>query len=215
MENYSLGCNVWHCKNGMCIDECNSTGVYLKDIVKHSKNIIDLIEDGDYLNGYLVRKINGELCNFDLNNMKWIPLKNIDILENLVTHEQFKSIEYKIKERGRKMKVIELLNKMANDEKFRPTVKFLTTTYTYDKRMEDYNNNETSEWGVFSDYTINNILNDEVELIEETKEIEEFTSTVDSYHSKETICQYCNAQTAKINELVRAVNKLNKEREEK
>ncbi len=65
-------------------------------IVKHSKNITDLIEDGDYLNGYLVRKINGELCNFDLNEMKWIPLKNIDIFESLVTHKQFKSIEYKI-----------------------------------------------------------------------------------------------------------------------
>ena len=47
VENYSLGCNVWHCKNGMCIDECNVTGVYLKDIVKHSKHIIDLIELGD------------------------------------------------------------------------------------------------------------------------------------------------------------------------
>lgn len=45
VERYSLGCNVWHCKNGMCIDECNVTGVYLKDIVKHSKQLIDLIEE--------------------------------------------------------------------------------------------------------------------------------------------------------------------------
>lgn len=76
--------------------ECEK-GLYPKEnIVKHSKNIIDLIEDGDYLNGYLVRKINGELCNFDLNNMEWIPLKNIDIFESLVTHEQLESIEYKI-----------------------------------------------------------------------------------------------------------------------
>ena len=47
--NYSIGCNVWHCKNGMCIDECNCLGVHLKDIVKHSKNIIDLIEEGDII----------------------------------------------------------------------------------------------------------------------------------------------------------------------
>ena len=47
--NYSIGCNVWHCKNGMCIDECNCIGVHLKDIVKHSKNIIDLIEEGDII----------------------------------------------------------------------------------------------------------------------------------------------------------------------
>lgn len=67
-----------------------------ENIVKHSKNIIDLIEDGDYLNGYLVRKINGELCNFDLNTMEWTLLKNIDIFESLVTKQQFESIEYKI-----------------------------------------------------------------------------------------------------------------------
>lgn len=65
-------------------------------IAKHSKNIIDLIEEGDYLNGYLVRKINGELCNFDLNDTEWIPIKNIDIFESLVTKQQFEDIEYKI-----------------------------------------------------------------------------------------------------------------------
>lgn len=79
-------------------DEYPATYLYLKNenIAKHSKNIIDLIENGDYLNGYLLRKINGELCNFDLNEMEWTPLKNIDIFESLVTHEQFESIEYKI-----------------------------------------------------------------------------------------------------------------------
>lgn len=61
-----------------------------------SDDIIDLIEDGDYLNGYLVRKINGELCNFDLNNMEWTPLRNIDIFESIVTKEQFEEIEYRI-----------------------------------------------------------------------------------------------------------------------
>lgn len=66
------------------------------DIKKRSKNIKELIEDGDYLNGYLVRKINGELCNFDLNEERWIQIKNIDIIESLVTHEQFEEIEYKI-----------------------------------------------------------------------------------------------------------------------
>lgn len=68
----------------------------IKTIEKHSKNIKDIIEDGDYLNGYLVRKINEELCNFDLNTMEWTPLKNIDIFESLVTKQQFESIEYKI-----------------------------------------------------------------------------------------------------------------------
>lgn len=31
----------------MCIDECNCIGTHLKDIAKHSKQLIDLIEDKD------------------------------------------------------------------------------------------------------------------------------------------------------------------------
>lgn len=60
--------------------------------VKHSKNIIDLIEVGDYVNGYPVRRIpnfNNELCNFDLNTMEWIPLKDIDVYYNILTKEQY------------------------------------------------------------------------------------------------------------------------------
>lgn len=48
------------------------------------------------MNGYLVRKINGEMCNFDINVMGWTPLKNIDILYNIWTKEQLKSIEYNV-----------------------------------------------------------------------------------------------------------------------
>lgn len=71
-------------------------------IEKHSKNIIDLIEVGDYVNGYYCRYITdintGEehLCNYDLNEMRWIPLKNIDVQESIVTKEQFKQIEYEV-----------------------------------------------------------------------------------------------------------------------
>lgn len=90
-------------KNGVYTDTnyineyCDETNYIKRDnIAKHSKNIIDLIEDGDYLNGYLVRKINGELCNFDLNTTEWTPLKNIDIFESIVTKQQFENIEYKI-----------------------------------------------------------------------------------------------------------------------
>lgn len=67
------------------------------EIQKHSENIIDLIEEFDYVNGYLVRRMphfNNELCNFDLSTMEWTPLKNIDVWYNVVTHEQFDSIKY-------------------------------------------------------------------------------------------------------------------------
>lgn len=60
--------------------------------IKHSKNIIDLIEVGDYVNGYPVRRIanfNNELCNFDLNTMEWTPLRDIDVYYNILTKEQY------------------------------------------------------------------------------------------------------------------------------
>lgn len=79
-----------------------------EEIVKHSKNIIDLIELGDYVNGYLVGKflhsidgidefghiikgprtrcvtMFGEICNNEI--------------ETVVTKEQFANAEYKVKE---------------------------------------------------------------------------------------------------------------------
>ena len=49
VQNYSFSQKILHCENGMRIDECNCIGTYLEDIVKHSKNIIDLIEVGDII----------------------------------------------------------------------------------------------------------------------------------------------------------------------
>ena len=52
------------------------------------------------MNGYHVRNITdidtGKqiLCNFDLNEMRWVPLTEIDIWESVVTKEQFSSLEY-------------------------------------------------------------------------------------------------------------------------
>lgn len=68
-------------------------------IVKHSPNLIDIIEEGDYINGYPVRRIlnfNNKLCNFDLNNMEWIPLEEIDVWYEVVTKEMMESISYKV-----------------------------------------------------------------------------------------------------------------------
>lgn len=47
VERFSVGCCVWYCENGMCIDECNCIVTHLEDIAKHSKQLIDLIEDKD------------------------------------------------------------------------------------------------------------------------------------------------------------------------
>ena len=118
------------------------------------------------------------------------------------------------------MKVIDLLNKMANDADYRPTVVFTRVTFTYNTIVGDYENDRDSDYGIFANYVIAKILNDEVEVIEENKEIEELGFI------EETV-EYCdgsgytNTEAAsaidmhkKINELVRAVNKINKQLEE-
>lgn len=70
-------------------------------IEKYSKNIIDLIEVGDYVNGHkIVREIWGEDDNdlhFEIEGgfgkATYIGEKNI---KSIVTKEQFASMEYKI-----------------------------------------------------------------------------------------------------------------------
>lgn len=68
-------------------------------IIKSSPKIIDLIEVGDYVNGYKVIDfmlengktkvifVDGDIWGFD-----------IDEIKSIVTHEQFESMEYKVKE---------------------------------------------------------------------------------------------------------------------
>lgn len=66
-------------------------------IVKHSKQLIDLIEVGDYVNGYRVEQASIETNEvlLDHNGFGWRTLKDGD---KIVTHEQFESIEYKVEE---------------------------------------------------------------------------------------------------------------------
>lgn len=77
-------------------------------IVKHSKNIIDLIEEGDYVNGDEVVIVYGYdedgndydelgIEEVDCDEGYHIPLRNINI-KTIVTKEQFASMEYKVKE---------------------------------------------------------------------------------------------------------------------
>ena len=85
--------------------ECEKKGLYLKkNIVKHSENIIDLIEEGDYVNGkevtnyYFVGKqkvlvLNNEKVTYE-ENENFVPQLAI---KSVVTKEQFNSIKYEIK----------------------------------------------------------------------------------------------------------------------
>lgn len=69
------------------------------EIVKHSKNIINLIEIGDYVNEYPVRLINNKLCNFDLNLLEWCELERISLdglIETILTKERYEEECYKV-----------------------------------------------------------------------------------------------------------------------
>ena len=100
VENYSIGCCVWHCQNGMCIDKCNCIGTHLEDIVKHSKNKVELVEAGDYVNGWKVlaktKTKNNEMKVCILTSFEdehWITINN-ETLKTIVTKESFKEREY-------------------------------------------------------------------------------------------------------------------------
>ena len=79
-----------------------SVSVAEKNILKHSFNIIDLIEVGDYVNGNKINcfkifnNISGEQClniNYIYTNSLIIPVKDI---KSIVTKEQFESIKYEV-----------------------------------------------------------------------------------------------------------------------
>ena len=100
VDSFSVGCCVWHCENGMCIDECNRIGTHLEDIVKHSKQLIDLIEVGDFVNGM-------EVLDIHIPRDIWEPIEiradsrytNFILAEDIktiLTKEQFEANCYKV-----------------------------------------------------------------------------------------------------------------------
>ena len=86
----------------------NSVGISAKKIINHSPNIIDLIEVGDYVNGYKVVEVMESLMTGELNLEMEIgcptpedncQLYNKDI-KSIVTKEQFSQIKYKLEEKN-------------------------------------------------------------------------------------------------------------------
>ena len=75
-----------------------------KDIIKHSFNLIDLIEVGDYVNGRLVLAVDYKRQNICLlipftdtkasTNIMWYGYEEI---KAILTHEQFEANAYKVK----------------------------------------------------------------------------------------------------------------------
>lgn len=66
--------------------------------LKHSKNIIDLVEVGDYVNGQEVIEVREQEGKIYLMT-GYVPQTYIkEDIKSIVTHEQFASIEYKVEE---------------------------------------------------------------------------------------------------------------------
>ena len=106
------------------------------------------------------------------------------------------------------MKIIDILNKMANGE-LEDGFKFnFGDTYTYNKNTDSIKDKEGIAIGNI--YCIENILDCKVEVIEEKKKIEELHEYKNIGYSE------CDIKTnrEKINEVIRAVNKINKQLEE-
>lgn len=82
---------------GVRVDkEANYTqDVSLKNILKSSPNIIDLIEVGDYVNGGLVAFVGSDSIEifWYKDEMEWLGK---DDIITIVTKEQFESMKYKI-----------------------------------------------------------------------------------------------------------------------
>lgn len=115
------------------------------------------------------------------------------------------------------IKVIDLLNKIANDESYRPTVKYQEMTYTYQWDIGDYTNDFNSEYGIFSGWALNLMLNNEVEIIEEQEEIDiqEIKDIKDVFIENAACGEDVKYLAKKYNEILKAVKQLDKKIKEK
>ena len=72
-----------------------------RTIIKSSPNIIDLIEVGDYVNGYLVTTGNQGVGSIYIAEIDGLGLKKKlyeKDIKSIVTHEQFSQMKYRIGE---------------------------------------------------------------------------------------------------------------------
>ena len=72
-------------------------------IVKHSPNLIDILEIGDFVNGKEIRCFRSSMCNYDIGLQynddygEYFGINEEDI-DTIVTKEQMESISYKVRE---------------------------------------------------------------------------------------------------------------------
>ena len=116
-----------------------------------------------------------------------------------------------------KIKIIDLLNKIANNEEVPEKIMFDEWLYIYNEREKTYYDKEDRT--LWQSYNFK-ILTDEVEIIEEPKKIEKIKSNgdefysdyIDTWISKDETDAYCEFLMNKINELIDAVNELKRDK---
>lgn len=108
-----------------------------------------------------------------------------------------------------KIKIITLLNKIANNEKVPKKIKFRGETYYYSKPDKFY---YCDGYSIYRELSfITNSLNAEVEIIEEEKEIEKIGEIYDGF--TDSYYDTCLETTIKkVDEIIDVVNKLKKEK---
>lgn len=126
-----------------------------------------------------------------------------------------------------KIKIIDLLNKIANKEEMPEKIKFNAVIWKYKKETQDYYSVITNE-PLLNDYSSLGIwimkhLNAEVEIIEEDKPIEELEiieNEIDKQVSLKvgehlnTIRKIDVVFATKINELIKEIKKMKEEKNE-
>lgn len=119
---------------------------------------------------------------------------------------------------NKKIKVIDLLNKIANGEEAPKEIKFDKEVFVYIGKWQQYvtKEEEIPLLRRISDYNYSG-LNDEVEILEDnTEEIEELSTyrEIEEFGELDKRCINQNAKEFfnKINELVKAVNSIRKDK---
>lgn len=108
IDNFIWFNNKINKESGMAVYELSKVE-FENLVVKHSKNIIDLIEEGDYVNGDIVVPIDynedeqGNYFNvlgvMDIDDDYAYPIElSVINIRTIVTKEQMAQMEYKVKE---------------------------------------------------------------------------------------------------------------------
>lgn len=83
------------------IDKCPRMYITETEFIKHSKNLIDLIEVGDFVNGILVTGKESTLLYTEIkgidNSDYYIPFSQYgENIKSVLTHEQYEQNSYKV-----------------------------------------------------------------------------------------------------------------------